>query len=174
MSLDDKEGRAQYQTKSQIFSALCAIEFFVFLILSFLFGMSDSPIYGPISLVFIPISLITLGVIGYYDGKLKEYEERKRKRKITPSMLNILPEGRTDTEIHSKLLQNIRQRLHYQVRLNPDAITGKCIVCKLSIHTSDELLECPHCFMRAHETHLLEWLKVKGMCPNCRTRIDTN
>ncbi|NVM30165.1 MAG: hypothetical protein HWN65_15080 [Candidatus Helarchaeota archaeon] len=46
-------------------------------------------------------------------------------------------------------------------------IVGICIVCNLSITEFEEQLKCPSCFSLAHQTHLLEWAKIKGYCPHC-------
>ncbi len=47
-----------------------------------------------------------------------------------------------------------------------------CMVCQLPIQYGDSVLICPHCKGQAHRVHLLEYLKVKGSCPNCQTDLD--
>ncbi len=47
----------------------------------------------------------------------------------------------------------------------------RCMLCKRQIDFSEEWLKCPHCEELAHRTHLLEWIRVKGTCPNCRTPL---
>lgn len=47
-----------------------------------------------------------------------------------------------------------------------------CTVCNNSIVPLDSTLSCPHCGGRAHRIHFLEYLKVKGTCPNCRANLD--
>jgi Zn finger protein HypA/HybF involved in hydrogenase expression len=42
-----------------------------------------------------------------------------------------------------------------------------CCVCKLPMTPHKAEAWCPHCFARAHRSHLLEWVKIKGFCPNC-------
>ncbi|MHA1266705.1 MAG: hypothetical protein ACTSRS_15825 [Candidatus Helarchaeota archaeon] len=69
------------------------------------------------------------------------------------------------------LLSTFHRKSHYQVHLNKDDITGKCAVCKLSIHASEDVLQCPSCGASAHRYHFLEWIKIKGDCPNCQTRL---
>jgi len=49
----------------------------------------------------------------------------------------------------------------------------QCIVCHNTLHQADVILECPHCQGKAHRVHFLEWLKVKGTCPACRTQLDS-
>ena len=53
-------------------------------------------------------------------------------------------------------------------------IIGNCIVCNLSITEFEEQLICPFCFSLAHETHLLEWVKIKGYCPHCNAPLNNN
>jgi Zn finger protein HypA/HybF involved in hydrogenase expression len=47
-----------------------------------------------------------------------------------------------------------------------------CIVCNGAIVPLDSTLSCPHCRGRAHRIHFLEYLKVKGVCPRCKTDLD--
>ncbi|MFB0562900.1 MAG: zinc-ribbon domain-containing protein [Candidatus Lokiarchaeia archaeon] len=42
-----------------------------------------------------------------------------------------------------------------------------CIVCNRIIGKEDEITKCLHCSGLAHRDHLLEYIKVKGRCPNC-------
>lgn len=50
--------------------------------------------------------------------------------------------------------------------------TQKCAVCGLLIREEQEKVYCPHCGNPAHYAHLAEWVKVKGVCPICRNRVD--
>lgn len=47
-----------------------------------------------------------------------------------------------------------------------------CMVCLLPIEFADAVLVCPHCEGQAHRVHILEYLKVKGSCPNCQADLD--
>ena len=49
----------------------------------------------------------------------------------------------------------------------------KCIVCNLPVKKEQlsDALKCPHCNGIGHAEHLTEWLKMKGTCPYCRTRL---
>ncbi|MFX0133591.1 MAG: RING finger domain-containing protein [Candidatus Hodarchaeota archaeon] len=50
------------------------------------------------------------------------------------------------------------------------ALTG-CSICLLKIGSSEEILRCPYCNSLAHKSHLLEWLKLKGVCPVCKNPL---
>ncbi len=47
----------------------------------------------------------------------------------------------------------------------------RCLLCKRQIDFNEEWLKCPNCEELSHRTHLLEWIRVKGTCPNCRTPL---
>lgn len=49
-----------------------------------------------------------------------------------------------------------------------------CMVCNHALGVTDSILECPHCGGKAHRSHLLEYLKVKGKCPRCQAFIDNH
>jgi tetratricopeptide (TPR) repeat protein len=47
----------------------------------------------------------------------------------------------------------------------------KCSVCKRPIKAGSRIIGCPHCSALAHYSHLVEWVKVQGSCPNCFTKL---
>lgn len=49
-----------------------------------------------------------------------------------------------------------------------------CMVCGLSIKDEEqkEKVYCPNCRNTAHKGHLIEWIKLKGICPLCRTNLN--
>ncbi len=51
---------------------------------------------------------------------------------------------------------------------------GNCAICKLPITKYQDYLKLPCCKALAHKEHILEWLKIKGTCPHCKTRIKWN
>lgn len=46
-----------------------------------------------------------------------------------------------------------------------------CLICRKPVLYGEQVLECPFCKIKAHAPHLLEWLRVKGTCPNCRAKL---
>jgi len=46
-----------------------------------------------------------------------------------------------------------------------------CPICRKPVWYGEKILECPFCKMIAHAPHLLEWLRVRGTCPNCRKKL---
>lgn len=48
----------------------------------------------------------------------------------------------------------------------------QCTTCKLNIGQGQDTLHCPYCKKLSHSKHLLEWLKIKGECPNCKEKLN--
>jgi hypothetical protein len=46
-----------------------------------------------------------------------------------------------------------------------------CSVCHMAIEAADEYARCTHCGSPAHFAHFAEWLKIRGTCPVCRTKV---
>lgn len=47
----------------------------------------------------------------------------------------------------------------------------ECPICRKVLLEGDKTEVCPNCLERFHRDHLLEWVKIKGTCPNCGQRI---
>ncbi|MHA1276512.1 MAG: hypothetical protein ACTSQI_03045 [Candidatus Helarchaeota archaeon] len=47
----------------------------------------------------------------------------------------------------------------------------KCSVCNLPIKSGAKTGGCPYCGHRAHLDHILEWIKIKGICPHCKRKL---
>lgn len=50
----------------------------------------------------------------------------------------------------------------------------QCIVCNLPIKEGQKIGRCPHCTHLAHLDHFLEWIKIKGICPFCKRKVNAN
>jgi hypothetical protein len=46
-----------------------------------------------------------------------------------------------------------------------------CSVCRMPIEATDEYARCTQCGSPGHFAHLAEWLKIRGTCPVCGTKI---
>lgn len=50
-----------------------------------------------------------------------------------------------------------------------------CSVCKRKIYAEQKAVKCSHCEHLAHKSHIIEWIKSFGYCPNCKKPlIDTD
>jgi len=49
----------------------------------------------------------------------------------------------------------------------------KCSVCKLPINFGDDVGYCTLCEAKGHLSHMEEWVKTQGKCPQCMQKIPT-
>jgi len=89
-----------------------------------------------------------------------------------------LNEGKIDFLEYSKLYKEYRKELYLveekliEFKLKTGLLESfRCMVCGLEIRSGEDVVFCPHCKSPAHREHLLEWLHIKGICPNCRRFI---
>lgn len=57
------------------------------------------------------------------------------------------------------------------LKLATTDLEARCSVCMTQIKAGDSFVRCPHCDAPAHYAHLIEWIKVKPQCPNCRKKL---
>ncbi len=75
-------------------------------------------------------------------------------------------------DLRTKLGNKFRLQGHCKVYYSNTEIIGMCSVCKLAIYSSESVIECPTCHHKAHQLHLLEWIKIRGFCPNCEAHFN--
>ena len=56
--------------------------------------------------------------------------------------------------------------------MNCDATFNQCEICKFPIVGLDEQIECPNCLSFFHKREFLEWIKIRGHCPNCNFKMN--
>ncbi|MFX0116318.1 MAG: RING finger protein [Candidatus Hodarchaeota archaeon] len=60
-------------------------------------------------------------------------------------------------------------RLNFKVQ--PRQSEDRCAICRRMVVQDQDPVNCPACDSPFHYAHFAEWVKVKGFCPVCRTRI---
>ena len=73
----------------------------------------------------------------------------------------------------------MNQKISARFEISSEEIIGewdwtkreRCIVCNLPIKQDEMRGRCPDCGHSAHLDHLLEWIKIKGICPFCKRSI---
>jgi len=58
-----------------------------------------------------------------------------------------------------------------KIKLATVDLNENCSVCMQPIKAGDSFVRCPFCDAPAHYGHLIEWIKVKPQCPNCRKKL---
>lgn len=72
--------------------------------------------------------------------------------------------------------EKVNESLEKEVQLSSEQIAqsnlkDKCSVCMDFIGEGDKYVTCPSCKIPAHTSHLIEWLQIKSVCPNCNKKI---
>ncbi len=50
-------------------------------------------------------------------------------------------------------------------------LEDRCSVCLSVIKAGESFIRCPHCEIPSHYSHIVEWIKVKPQCPNCKKKL---
>ncbi|MHA1199647.1 MAG: hypothetical protein ACTSQF_10005 [Candidatus Heimdallarchaeaceae archaeon] len=50
-------------------------------------------------------------------------------------------------------------------------LDDRCSVCMSPIKAGESFVRCPFCEIPSHYAHIVEWIKVKPQCPNCRKKL---
>lgn len=61
-----------------------------------------------------------------------------------------------------------------QLKIATVDLDERCTVCLGEVKAGESFVRCPHCGKPSHYSHLVEWLKVKTQCPNCRNKLSLN
>lgn len=120
---------------------------------------------------FIPAILIIIGIVGFtvipltcYFSRRRPSPPPRRRTSTTEPSVEIEP----PQYVHPSVEEPVQEVITTE---SPDPTLPLCIVCHHHIGIEVPTLMCPHCGGEAHRSHLLEWLKVKGTCPNCGRKL---
>ncbi len=76
-------------------------------------------------------------------------------------------ETRRDDKEELKRKRPVPQKL----KIATSKLEGRCSVCMSSIEAGESFVRCPFCEVPSHYSHIIEWIKVKPQCPNCRRKL---
>ena len=115
------------------------------------------------------------GVVLRKIKKSKLLENPKKEVKITEEKNTIANIKKLDEELFcyfcDALLENVDDGGPL-ICLNCGKKTRKCEICKNYMVANEELVQiivCGHIF---HKDHLIEWMRVKDICPVCKEQVD--
>lgn len=46
-----------------------------------------------------------------------------------------------------------------------------CMICKLALKEGQDIKQCPMCQSMFHHEHIIDWLRMKGICPVCQQNL---
>ena len=74
----------------------------------------------------------------------------------------------------------LKENLPLAIKLNKCLTTSHnlkhkiCLICMKPIKTTESLYYCPQCDNGFHLPHIREWVKIKGICPLCSSKISSS
>ena len=84
-----------------------------------------------------------------------------------------LQEGETEDKEEEIKTVVIKERLPKTQTLKSATaeLDERCSVCMSPIKAGESFVRCPFCEVPSHYAHIVEWIKVKPQCPNCRKKL---
>jgi ABC-type multidrug transport system fused ATPase/permease subunit len=116
--------------------------------------------------VFTPVIVL----LETYHARMTRYQI-KHGRDVLITMVDESPGADDAHEVKANLAEKFHRTRIYRVQYQNDAIINHCTVCNLPIYAKEEVIECPICHDLIHKSHFLEWLKIKGSCPSCKSHL---
>ena len=125
----------------------------------------------------------------YVEKPQEKYEQEMQKLRIERDDIGIeviglknqlsIKEEQLDHEkelLDESISENKRISLEKKIlerKINEKLNTQQyiCLICKTTTREGQEITECPHCQAVFHKDHLEEWIKIKGICPNCNKNL---
>jgi len=90
--------------------------------------------------------------------------------------LSKIVEGDTDKVVEvekfdadTKTKKKVKARQPLKVATSD--LDERCSVCMSHIKAGDNFIRCPFCDTPSHYSHIVEWIKVKPQCPNCKQKL---
>ena len=65
----------------------------------------------------------------------------------------------------------IRTKGPQPLKVATSDLDERCSVCMSPIKAGESFVRCPFCDTPSHYAHIVEWIKVKPQCPNCRKKL---
>ncbi len=66
---------------------------------------------------------------------------------------------------------DFRSRGPQPLKVATTDLEDRCSVCMSPIKAGQSFVRCPFCEAPSHFSHIVEWIKVKPQCPNCRKKL---
>jgi hypothetical protein len=106
-----------------------------------------------------------------FKTTIQRKEQSQKNKQIAGEMVEFSVDA-TKKDSHEKKSSLTGKHLDFSLDIVGSwSITEKkqtaCMICKLPFKEGQRVSRCPMCQSMFHETHIFEWLKVKGKCPVC-------
>ncbi|MBA7526929.1 hypothetical protein ES705_19100 [subsurface metagenome] len=99
-----------------------------------------------------------------FDELSKIVDESKSFEVDTDKVVKV---EKFDVDTKTKKKAKARQPL----KVATSDLDERCSVCMSHIKAGDNFIRCPFCDTPSHYSHIIEWIKVKPQCPNCKQKL---
>ncbi|MFB0559831.1 MAG: right-handed parallel beta-helix repeat-containing protein [Candidatus Lokiarchaeia archaeon] len=132
-----------------------------------------------LALGLVAVALVTVATLGLRRRREAEVPEREMVLEVRRATPTSWKPKREMVPVRQTPITRRPQCVYCGCELSENAkfcpLCGKaiaiCSVCNRDILSGEVFVECPYCHVPSHRDHLLEWIKVKGYCPNCKERL---
>lgn len=76
-----------------------------------------------------------------------------------------------ETEVEAKPIPVSKNLITQPLKVATSDLEERCSVCMSPIKAGESFVRCPFCEIPSHFAHIVEWIKVKPQCPNCRKKL---
>ncbi|MFW9852793.1 MAG: hypothetical protein ACFFDS_07620 [Candidatus Thorarchaeota archaeon] len=110
----------------------------------------------------VEVSEIEPGVVLEEEKSLEELE----------AIASEVKEEIKEEEIVIKEKEEVPKKITTQpLKVATSDLEDRCSVCLSVIKAGESFVRCPHCDIPSHYAHIVEWIKVKPQCPNCKKKL---
>ena len=76
-----------------------------------------------------------------------------------------------EIEVEAKPIPESKTPTTQPLKIATSDLDERCSVCMSPIKAGESFVRCPFCEIPSHYSHIVEWIKVKPQCPNCRKKL---
>ncbi len=80
-------------------------------------------------------------------------------------------EEEKEIEVEAKSFPKSKLPATQPMKVATSDLDERCSVCMSPIKAGESFIRCPFCEIPSHYAHIVEWIKVKPQCPNCRKKL---
>lgn len=80
-------------------------------------------------------------------------------------------EEEKEIEVEAKPFPKSKLPATQPMKVATSDLDERCSVCMSPIKAGESFIRCPFCEIPSHYAHIVEWIKVKPQCPNCRKKL---
>ncbi len=116
-----------------------------------------------------PSDVVEVGTIDQ-SIVIQEVEEKVSLEELEEIAAEV-KEEEEETEVEAKPIPASKSPVTQPLKIATSDLDERCSVCMSPIKAGESFVRCPFCEIPSHFAHIVEWIKVKPQCPNCRKKL---